>query len=196
MLVIEYPVLLRHTFSMHWVCMRRFFFFFSFYFLPAMHRWVLNRKLWRNVSTWYFRHLFCLKHLTDQSWNCAMPSDIYFKDWFFVLCVVLFCFVVVKYDHVQPRVGLISALLCAKGGCEFEADSFNVKVGTIRLGMTLSSALRYKWCYYKSVFHHKLKLQPKLSRNMYFSSVLISDLKEVIRLWFTPYDQSGRINPI
>ena len=32
------------------------------------------------TSLCYFRQLFCLKNLTDQSWNCAMPSDVSFED--------------------------------------------------------------------------------------------------------------------
>lgn len=40
----------------------------------------LKKKNSDITSLCYFRQLFCLKNLTDQSWNCAMPSDATFED--------------------------------------------------------------------------------------------------------------------
>lgn len=78
-------------YSMHWVCMCR-----SFRDAPVGLKNNNCCTTSLQVVSEYFRELFCLKNLTDQSWNCAMPSDV------FLLKTVSWFMYLFWYIHMQP----------------------------------------------------------------------------------------------
>lgn len=70
------------------------------YFLTEMHWWVQTT---RNIQQIVLRHLVCLNNLTVWLWSCAMPSDVFFAEWF------LFFFLLSELMHSLFSVRLIFA---------------------------------------------------------------------------------------